>query len=144
MAVELAVILPVVLVVAVTIANIMVFLNCCAVFDRASLDAVMAHGVSPAGVQSNLSSVDAVQTSLEEVFSSNPAVAVEVSASAVFMSSSDLLVSLCPHLVRFTCTMRFTPWPRSLRIAGAVMEAPFEIVHTRSIVVDRYRPGVVV
>ena len=142
MAVELAVILPAVIVVAVTIANIMTFLGYCAAFDRASLDAVIAHGVSPAGIQSDLSSVDAVESSIEEALGGSAAVSVEVSAAPV-SSSSSFLVSLCPHLVRFTCTMRFVPWPRHLSIAGVVMDAPFEIVHTRSLVVDRYRPGVV-
>ena len=143
MAVELAVILPVVIVVAVTIANIMTFLGYCAAFDRASLDAVIAHGVSPAGMQSNLSSVDAIESSIEEALGGSAAVSVEVSVAPI-SSSSNLLVSLCPHLVRFTCTMRFVPWPRHLSIAGVVVDAPFEIVHTRSLVVDRYRPGVVV
>ena len=68
MSVELAVMLPVILVVALTIANIMAFLNACARFDRACLDAVIAQGVSPASMQSELSAVGAVQDSLEEVF----------------------------------------------------------------------------
>ena len=142
MSVELAVVLPVVLVVAVTIANIMTYLGYCAIFDRASMDAVIAHGVSPAGIQSDFSSVEAIEASLEEVFADAPAVTVEVSA-APLSSPSSFLVSLCPYLTRVTCTMRFVPWPRSIRIAGVVMDAPFAIEHSTSLVVDRYRPGVV-
>ncbi len=142
MSVELAVILPVVIVAAFAIANIMAFLVCCAVFDRASLDAVIAQGVSPAGTQSEIASVDAIETALREAMGESPAVTVEVSAAPLSPSSS-LLVSFSPHLTRFTCTMRFAPWPRSLSFAGVVMEAPFEIVHTRSLVVDRFKPGVV-
>lgn len=143
MSVELAVVLPVMLVVALTIANIMSFLVCCATFDRASMDAVIAHGISPPGIQGNLSAVGEVESSIKEVFGDGSAVEVEVSASSVSAPSS-LLVSLSPHLVQFTCTMRFRPWPRHLRIAGVTVDAPFEIVHTRSLVVDRYRPGVVI
>ena len=142
MSVELAVVLPVALVVALTIVNIMTYLGYCARFDRASLDAVIAHGVSPAGIQSNLSSVEAIRSSLEEVFADAPAVSVEVSAAPI-SSPTSLLVTLAPYLTRITCTMRFVPWPRHLRIAGVVMDAPFALEHSRSLVVDRYRPGVV-
>ena len=142
MSVEVAVIMPVVIVVAIVLANIMEFLGLCASFDRACLDAVIAHGVSPAGTQSLVGAVDSVESSIEDALGSSDAVEVEVSA-APLGASQNLLVSLNPQLVRFTCTMYFRPWPRSLGFAGAVMEAPFEIAHTRSLVVDRYRPGVV-
>lgn len=142
MSVEVAVIIPLALVVAITMANIMGYLSCCAVFDRASLDAVLAHGVSPAGLQTELSAVAEVEAAIGEAMGENPAVSIEVSATAL-SSPSSLLVSLSPHLTRFTCTLHFRPWPQHLRFAGVSMDAPFEIVHTRSLVVDRYRPGVV-
>lgn len=143
MSVEIAVIIPVIVVVALAIANIMSFLGCCATFDRASLDAVIAHGVSPSGLQSELSATAAIQSSIEEALGSNPSVSVDVSAEPL-SGSSGLLASLCPHLVRYTCTLHFKPWPQHLRLAGASMDAPFEIVHERSLIVDRYRPGVVI
>lgn len=142
MSVELAVVLPVVLVIAVVIADIMAFLGCCAEFDRASMDAVIAHGVSPTGVQSDLSAVSAIESALEEAMGSDRAVEISVSASSV-SSPTSALVSMSPHLVQFTCTMRYAPWPQHLSIAGIVMDAPFEIVHTRTLTVDRFRPGVV-
>ena len=74
MSVEIAVIMPVTVVVALAIANIMSFLGCCATFDRASLDAVIAHGVSPSGLQSELSATVAIQASIEEALGSNPSV----------------------------------------------------------------------
>ncbi|RVU97892.1 hypothetical protein EII22_04640 [Coriobacteriales bacterium OH1046] len=142
MSVELASIIPLAIVVAITMANIMGYLICCAVFDRASLDAVLAHGVSPAGPQTELAAVAEVESAIEEAMGENPAISVEVSAATLSVPSGSL-VSLSPHLTRFTCTLHFRPWPQRLRFAGASMEAPFEIVHTRSLVVDRYRPGVV-
>lgn len=142
MSVEVAVIIPLALVVAITMANIMEYLACCALFDRASLDAVLAHGVSPAGLQTDLAAVAEVESAIEEAMGENPAISIEVSATAL-SSPSGSLVSLSPHLTRFTCALRFRPWPQHLRLAGVSMDAPFEIVHTRSLVVDRYRPGVV-
>jgi len=138
MSVEVAVIISFVFVVAI----IMEYLACCALFDRASLDAVLAHGVSPAGLQTDLAAVAEVESAIEEAMGENPAISIEVSATALF-SPSGFLVSLSPHLTRFTCALRFRPWPQHLRLAGVSMDAPFEIVHTRSLVVDRYRPGVV-
>ena len=45
--------------------------------------------------------------------------------------------------MRYTCTLSYKPWPRFLRMPGITMEAPFALTHERSLVVDRYRPGVV-
>ncbi len=143
MSVELAVIMPVAIVVALAIANIMAFLDCCTRFDRASLDAVIAHGVSPSGTQSSVSAVSGIESALAEAMGEGEAITVEVSSSSLASDPGELL-SMAPHLVRYTCTMRFRPWPRHLVIAGAVVDAPFEIEHTRTLVVDRYRPGVVI
>ena len=60
MVVELAVLVPVVLVVALVGVNLMEFMALCARFDRACLDAVVSHGVSPAGEQSQVGAVDEV------------------------------------------------------------------------------------
>ena len=51
MTVELAVLVPPAIVVALIVFNLMGFLDACAVFDQASLTAVVAHGVAPAGTQ---------------------------------------------------------------------------------------------
>ena len=107
MTVELAILVPVVIAVALVVANLMEFVDACAAFDRLSLDEVIAEGVSPAGEQSVAASVAAVET-------------------------------------RYTCTMVFRPWPRELRLPGITYVAPLELRHERTLVIDRYRPGVVV
>ena len=60
MTVELAVVTPVVIVVALVVLNLMWFIEACAAFDQAALDAVVSHGVAPAGEQSQLAAVDEV------------------------------------------------------------------------------------
>lgn len=47
MTVELAVLVPVVIVVALIVANLMEFVDACAAFDRLSLDEVIAEGSLP-------------------------------------------------------------------------------------------------
>lgn len=53
MTVELAVLVPPAIVVALIVFNLMGFIDACAVFDQASLDAVLAHGVAPVGAQTS-------------------------------------------------------------------------------------------
>ena len=57
MTVELAVVVPVTIVVALIVLNLMWFVDACAAFDQAALDAVVAHGVSPAGEQTQSAAV---------------------------------------------------------------------------------------
>ena len=64
MTVELAVLVPVVIVVALVVVNLMEFVDACAAFDRLSLDEVIAEGVSPAGEQNMPASVAAVEDAL--------------------------------------------------------------------------------
>lgn len=73
MAVELAVLVPVVLVVALVGVNLMEFMALCARFDRACLDAVVSHGVSPAGEQSQVGAVDEVREALSLAMAARPA-----------------------------------------------------------------------
>lgn len=49
MTVELAVLVPVVIVVALTVFNLMRFVSACSAFDRIAADAVVSQGVSPKG-----------------------------------------------------------------------------------------------
>ena len=141
MAVELAVLVPVVLVVALVIFNLMRFVGACAVFDRASLDAVVSHGVAPAGEQTSLVAVDEVTSCIGEALD-DEGCEVEVRAESLSGDGTEVL-SLAPHLTRYTCALVYRPWPMSLRLPGITYEAPLSRRHERTLVVDRYRPGVV-
>ena len=66
MTVELAVMTPVVIVVVLIVLNLMGFIEACAAFDQAALDAVISHGVAPAGEQTQIAAVDEVRTALVE------------------------------------------------------------------------------
>ena len=52
MTVELAAMLPVIIVVALIVYNLAKYAEVCSTFDRVSLDAAVSHGVSPSGSQS--------------------------------------------------------------------------------------------
>lgn len=144
MTVELAVVVPVTIVVALIVLNLMWFVDACAAFDQAALDAVVAHGVSPAGEQTRSAAVAQVASALERALGREGTCAVEVSAQTVSGGEEATSLAVSPLLTRYTCTLVYRPWPRLLRMPGVAYEAPLALRHERELVVDRYRPGVVV
>ncbi len=143
MVVELAVMVPVVLVVALIVLNLMGYLEACAAFDQAALDAVIAHGVAPTGEQSLVTAVEEVEAALVEGLGREDTCEVEVSAEDVSEGASGSF-AISPLLTRYTCTLYYYPWPRLLRMPGITLEAPVSLRHERQLVVDRYRSGVVI
>lgn len=145
MTVELAATVPVVIVVALVVLNLMGYVEACAAFDQVALDAVVSQGVAPSGEQTQVASVAAVRAALEEALGREGRCEVEVRAeraSAATDAGTTFVVS--PLLTRYVCTLVYRPWPRLLRMPGVTFEAPLVLRHERELVVDRYRPGVVV
>lgn len=144
MTVELAVVTPVVIVVALIVLNLMGFIEACAAFDQAALDCVVAHGVAPAGEQSELGAVQEVASALEGALASFDRCEVEVRAERAAETGQGASFVISPLLTRYVCTLTYHPWPSLLRMPGVSLVAPFSLTHECSFVVDRYRPGVVV
>ena len=142
MAVELAVLIPVIVVCALVVVNVMRYAELCARFDRVAPDAVLAHGVSPSGATSSLAGVDEVRSAIERGMS--PMVCeVEVSVEDLMEGASGAFLDLSAGTTRFTCTLLFRPWPSSVSIAGVGYQVPASIKHEREIVVDRYRAAII-
>ncbi len=142
-AVEMALLIPVIVAVALVALNIMRFAELCARFDRIAPDAVLAHGVSPAGSSGELAGVDAVKEAIEEGMGSL-ACEVEVSVEDLSLGGSGgTVLTLAAGTTRFTCTLGYTPWPSSLSIAGVGFRLPAVAKHERSIVVDRWKAAIV-
>ena len=144
MTVELAVLTPVTIVVALIVFNLMCFIEACAAFDQAALDAVVSHGVAPAGEQSQVAAVEEVREALTEALGREDSCEVEVRAAPAGEGADAATFVISPLLTRYTCTLIYRPWPRLLRMPGVTYEAPLSLRHERELVVDRYRPGVVV
>lgn len=142
MAVELAVLIPVAIVVGLAVHNLARFACLCAEFDRVAANAVLCQGVSPSGAPSAVASVSQVQSAIEATLGADGRT-FDVRAERLGLAGMRGSLSLSPLLTRFTCTMRVRPWPSSLVIAGVSLDAPVALVHRRTLVVDRYRPGVV-
>lgn len=127
MAVELAVITPVILIVLVIAVDMLVFAGECARFDHIAPQRVLAQAVSaPVDGYAGDARVAAIQSALESDFAKNGS-SVEVSCKDAGMPLSSMAV--------YRCTFHFAPWP--LSIAGA----PIVLEHGCSIAVDPYTPG---
>ena len=143
MAVELACLMPVVLVTVIVVFNLVRFVEACAVFDRVALDAVVMQGVAPTGEQSLVSGVEAVRSGIAASFDGMSSCEVEVTATTLADESGGS-IAVNPLLTRYVCTLIYRPWPLSFAVAGIDARVPLELVHEKSLVVDRFRPGVVV
>lgn len=142
MSVELAVLVPVMVVVALIAFNLSRFCMLCATFDRIAPDAVVTYGVSPSGSDARLVGAHEVEQSIERSLGGGNVCDVHVSAETVSREGLSRL-GLGPALVRYRCEMSYRPWPSSLTIAGVSMASPVALRHERTLVVDRYRSGVV-
>ncbi|MBE6468666.1 MAG: hypothetical protein E7001_01555 [Coriobacteriaceae bacterium] len=143
--VEMAVVAPVMIVVALIVYNLMLFLAATARFDRMAPDIVIAHGVSPVGGEaaSAAAAAASVEDELRRAMGPYP-VEVEVALEDGSGQDDGPLLSLVGSLRTYTCTMRYAPWPQGLEIAGASLGAPAQLSHIRAVTVDPWRPGVVV
>lgn len=142
--VEMVIVAPVMLVVALIVYNVMLFAAATARFDRVAPDIVLAHGVSPSGGERAPSAVAVAEISAQlEQAMGEYAVEIEVCASDAGASAGESLLTLVGSLRTYTCTMRYAPWPSGFSLAGVAFGAPAFLIHERAVTVDPWRPGVV-
>lgn len=141
--VEMAVVAPVLIVLALIVYNIMMFLSATARFDRVAPDIVLAHAASPAGADDREGSVvGTVATELSEAMGSY-GVEVEVTCAEEESSGVGSIFSLVGGQRTYRCVMKYVPWPGNVVLAGVDMGAPVVLEHVREVTADPWRPGVV-
>lgn len=142
--VEMAVVVPVLLVLALIVYNIMLFVAATARFDRIAPDIVAAHAVSPSGEGDGSADdgVSVIESQIEGAMAGYD-VEIEVTCTEGGTSSGDDLLTLIGGLRTYRCSMRMRPWPSSLSIAGVDLGAPVALAHHRDVTVDPWRPGMV-
>ena len=133
MTVELAVLFPVVLVLAFVVLNAALFISECAVFDRVARDAVRVYATAPAYGEGVSQCCTNVEGAIRQVLESGHA-AVEVSCEG---ASADLM--------RYTATLVYTPtlFGMGLRSDFLGVHVP-ALRHSVSYTVDTYKPGVLI
>ena len=129
--VELAVVIPVALIVAVVTVNALSFFGTCAAFDRVARQAVCIHGAAPAAGEGAADVAAKVEADLESaVGAPNVSISVTVQSTAL-------------GLERYTSQVEFAPTLFGLGLRSEVFGVALPALqHEVSMVVDRYRPGV--
>lgn len=140
MTVELAVVLPVAIVVAIAAVNLMLFVESCAVFDRVARDAVLTEGVSPAGEQTDAAAVAGVAANIESALGRERTCRVRVTCARLGGAGP---AGTSPLLTRFRCVLEYRPWPGGLSVSGVSLGAPVVLTHELEVTVDRYRSAIV-
>lgn len=140
--VEMAIVLPVLLVLALLAYNVMLFVSAVARFDRIAPDIVIAEAVSPSGDEDAPDTSAVIEASLTRAMGDYD-VEIEVSCSHGGNEASGSLLSMVGGLDVYTCTLRMAPWPGALTIAGVSLRAPSVLSHARTVTIDPWRSGVV-
>lgn len=143
MTVELAVVMPVVIVMVAAVVTILRYVACCATFDHVALDAVVAYGTSPSGSTLSDNACAEVRQAIQDALASD-ACEVQVSATKAAQDGQPGHLTINPLLVTYTCTLVYHPLFSSVSVAGATFASPVALTHERTLVIDRYRPGVVI
>ena len=130
MTVELLVVLPVALVVAVIAVNALTFFGDCAAFDLVARSSVRVCAASPGYGQDLGQSADAVRAMVEdEMGRDNLAVSVEVERGSL-------------GLATFTVTLRYVPTLFGMGLRDEVLGVRLPaLTHRTALTVDPYKPG---
>ena len=145
MAVELAVSIPVMLVLVVIACDLMVFLGDCARFDRVAPELVRQAAASPESDGAN-DIPGVVEAGLEDACGGEGRLDFRVVDEGGVIGhavggAAGNVISFAPQPHRYRVILEYTPWPLP---RGAFGFSPAPITHERVYVVDPYRFGVVV
>lgn len=143
--VEMAVVAPVLVVLALIVYNVMLFASAVACFDRVAPDAVIAQGVSPEGEGGALGvagSCDEISKQIENALEGYDIEIDVVSQGGGNDAAAQL--SFVGVSRTYRCVMRYRPWPTGFSVAGVNLGAPLYLEHVREVTVDPWRPGVIV
>lgn len=141
----MAIVTPVLIILALIVYNVMLFSSAVACFDRVAPDLVLAHGVSFSGEGGGTgasAAADEVSSVLSQALDGYN-VDIEVSAGGGGDADTAAQFSFVGQTLTYRCVMRYHPWPSGLSIAGVNLGAPAVLEHVREVTVDPWRPGVV-
>ena len=130
MTVELAVVFPALLAVAVIAVNALLFFSECAAFDRVAREAVRVHAASPAYGQGLEQSCAQGAQTVEQAFD-RPCLGTRVAVEGTADGHA-----------RFTATIEFSPTLFGLGLKSSVFGVALpRLEHAVSLTVDPYKPG---
>lgn len=134
MTVELAVVFPVLIIVAVIVVNALQFFGICAAFDRASHQTIRVYAASPAYGWDPATCCARIEQSLEAAFAENEGTTIAVEMQALGVG-----------LQEFTSRIEYLPSIFGMSVQGDVFGIALpRLVHTSRFVVESYRPGIII
>jgi len=145
MTVELAVCIPVLLMLAAIAYNVLGYLEVCARFDRAAAEAVRIEAASPGyGAYGSQVRAERVRSLISQSFAQRDNVQIDVSvapAGGDSGSSGAAAVFAFPtRLETYTCTLHYQPPGFGRKVFGV---QAFDLEHSGHYTIDPFRPGVV-
>lgn len=131
MTVELMVVLPVAIAIAVIAVNTLAFIGDCAAFDRIARNAVRVYATSPTyGVQAGQSQASILS-------------AIEGEMDSAFERAEVTYEGMNGGLTRYTATLDYAPNLFGLGVRDSVFGVALpHLRHSVSLVVDTYKPGI--
>ncbi len=146
MAVEFALVAPVLIVVGLVLFSLTQYLFLSNKFDHVCRQVIVVEGISPQGNESREDIDRNVQSLIAEKFQTSK---VDISVSSQYVDSkgasrspSDL--RLIPFLKKYTCTMTYHPIFTDISAGHVSTHGPFTLEKTCEVIVDPYRGGILV
>lgn len=145
MSVELAVLMPVVLVMSLVVFNLARYLELGMKFSAECSHAVVNLGTSGTSGAQQLGNPQVVQQAIEKNMQLGDLgeVDVKVYERKRFVIATTSF-SFLPKVHEYVCTLRIKPWPSRFVIAGIAFSPPACMTYEYRLHVDPYRSGVVV
>ncbi|MEC4176741.1 hypothetical protein VIN30_09815 [Adlercreutzia sp. R7] len=129
--VELAVAVPVIIIVAVIAVNALTFFGTCASFDRVARQTICALGAAPNAGEDAAAVAEAVEAALADAMAGTSATV------DVRVEGGDL------GLMRYTARLEYAPTLFGLGLRSQVLGVSLPpLVHEVELVVDAYKPGI--
>ena len=139
--VEAALVLPIMIVLAFIIYNLMIFGSLCSRFDVVAKNCVIACAASPNNSGDNTAIIQEINQDIRDAMGDGE-YQIEVEAD-LEESHSDNIFELLRKPDTYHVTLIYTPWPSRLQFAGIDGRVPIYLKHEVDVVVDSWKPGVI-
>lgn len=145
MSVELAVLMPVVLVMSLVVYNLARYLELGMKFSAECSHAIVNLGTTGTSAAQQIGNPMAVQQAIEKNLQLKDVGEVEVQVrERNHFAVKTTTFSFLPKVHEYLCILRIKPWPSHFVIAGITFSPPPFMTHEYRLYVDPYRSGVVV
>ena len=138
MTVEMAVMLPVVIVVVFIVFSLMLYLNSCTQFDSAATQAVLVISAQ-SNKRLHIGRDEAcIKNYINQAMKSNKRIEVEVESRKLKrIDDKGFRLGIGNTLVEYKCTMKFYPSIKSFTMAFMRFDAPVYLTHEKVLVAPR-------